>query len=680
MIVRPSALRALLLGTLLGVFFVGSAFGQEDRKLRHILVKNEAIADAIMKALEGGRDFKELARKYSLDVGTRPLGGDLDWGSPQSFEAEFSRAAFTIPNKGGYAKAKTIHGWHVVQYIDSRPNPNAAPVPSPQPVPGEEKPTPPPPVRSQRNEDLSVSMVWPQRMFTPEEPIRFMIEIENNTDQAIDVFNPELWPLGLIARYQFGTLNQQLTLPKAWNGGPPPGGMSKTLGPNEKHRQQFVLQDYFGERAEWPLIRMIWRGDTLFGRLEKLLPSVMSDEDYAVRKGRWRYYISEETRISVLPQYDAKENWYVCLFSQGRIWFQIHDPGIPGLMERLIEQVRLGDYDQQQINVYTPNDHFAVAMPRPPVDLRFQQPRTGIDWAPNVVGLGMEWDGTKTFVGSSLAVALGLPREIAQRAVPVGRIVHVEGTPIKKLVELLGDPQSKPKVSLALAYPESLLPVEVMEASKSLDAPRPFSRKINPTPKMGWKPGLNTRDDALAKVDKVKPRQTKEAPQLPLAKDLPRVEIVTPTGNVVVELYEDDAPNTVANFISLTEAGFYNQKKVVRKVETPSNRGFVQLGSPDNTATGHPGYYVADEVNSRTHGAGVLSMARKHTEPNTNGSQFFICLDAQTHLDGSYTAFGHVISGIENVDQLKRGSVIEAIRVLRKRDHQYTPKKLPIQP
>ena len=102
--------------------------GGEARNLRHILVKNEAIADAILERLADGGDFKTFARKYSLDVGTKPLGGALDWTVPQSLEPEFARAAWGIAKKGGYAKCKTRHGWHVIQFVDSRPQPGAQPV------------------------------------------------------------------------------------------------------------------------------------------------------------------------------------------------------------------------------------------------------------------------------------------------------------------------------------------------------------------------------------------------------------------------------------------------------------------------------------------------------------------------------------------------------------------------
>ena len=92
---------------LLALLFVSSAStgveAQEQRKLRHILVANEQVANKLLAAAKSGTDFKAMARRYSLDVGTKILGGDLDWVSPGQMEPEFSRAAFDIPEVGGFA-------------------------------------------------------------------------------------------------------------------------------------------------------------------------------------------------------------------------------------------------------------------------------------------------------------------------------------------------------------------------------------------------------------------------------------------------------------------------------------------------------------------------------------------------------------------------------------------------
>ena len=682
------SLRGLILGAGLGFLLIGSVDAQEARHLRHILVPSEEAADALMRRLESGADFKELARKYSFDVGTRPLGGDLEWVLPQTVEVEFARAAFGIADKGGLAKAKTRHGWHVIEYVDSRPAPEAKPIPPEAPEPattpaGGADRVPVPPVGTDRNEDLRVRIDWGKITFAPEEPIRFSIEIENTTDRPIDVFHPDLWPLGLIVRYQFGKLNQTLALPESW-GGTPPGGLSTTLAGGEKIERTFVLQDYFGARESWPIIRMIWRGDTLFGRLEKLLPTVMQAEDYPIRKGRWRYYISPESRVNVLPDYRPGERWYLCLYSRGRTWVEIRDPGVPGLVERLIRMVREGDYDEQPFAQFVPDDFMAVVMPEQKPLQKFADPTRAIEWSAGTVGLAIELLDGRPIIGTSLCVGLPDPRVIRDRAVPVGRIVRSEGDPERRILEILQGGGTSP-LSLALAYPEDLAPPEVVEAARALPHPGKLSTPIRPDPTAGWKPVINSRSRAQlqGRESRLNPERTppKEPsvrkPAKPIAPDLPQVKIDTNKGSIVVTLFEDDAPNTVANFVHLVESGFYGKNEILRKLSNAQNLGFLQTGSPDNTVNGQPGYAIKDEVNGRNHERGSLSMARKHTVPNSAGSQFLICLADQPQLDGTYTVFGMVTKGMDVVDRLEVGDVIQTMEVTQKRPHEYRPETIP---
>ena len=171
------------------------------------------------------------------------------------------------------------------------------------------------------------------------------------------------------------------------------------------------------------------------------------------------------------------------------------------------------------------------------------------------------------------------------------------------------------------------------------------------------------------------------------ADDRPRVTITTSKGDVVVELFEDEAPNTVANFISLVEKGFYDG--------TPFHRvigGFMaQGGDPTGTGTGGPGHLIDCECelpNARKHFLGSLSMA--HAGKNTGGSQFFLTFRPTEHLDGKHTVFGRVIEGFDVLPKLTRtqsqegqsipglapDTIVKA-KVLRKRDHAYEPKTNP---
>ena len=171
------------------------------------------------------------------------------------------------------------------------------------------------------------------------------------------------------------------------------------------------------------------------------------------------------------------------------------------------------------------------------------------------------------------------------------------------------------------------------------------------------------------------------------ADDLPRVKITTSQGDVMVELFENEAPNTVANFVSLVDKGFYNG--------TPFHRvigGFMaQGGDPTGTGTSGPGYAIACEVGkpgARKHFLGTLSMA--HAGPDTGGSQFFLTFRPTEHLDGKHTVFGRVIDGFDVLPKLMRtqddqglpvagaqpDKILKAV-VVRKRSHPYEPETLP---
>lgn len=144
--------------------------------------------------------------------------------------------------------------------------------------------------------------------------------------------------------------------------------------------------------------------------------------------------------------------------------------------------------------------------------------------------------------------------------------------------------------------------------------------------------------------------------------ELPQYETQNPVvamyienyGSIVMELYPDIAPNTVANFISLVKTGFYDNNTFHRLVP-----GFVlQGGDPTGTGTGGPGYTIKGEFsangyeNNLKHEKGIVSMARTSASNDTAGSQFFIMLDKSEYLDGQYAAFGKIIDGWSNIEKI----------------------------
>lgn len=196
---------------------------------------------------------------------------------------------------------------------------------------------------------------------------------------------------------------------------------------------------------------------------------------------------------------------------------------------------------------------------------------------------------------------------------------------------------------------------------------------------------LDNARDYVKYWDKEQKLRAQEA-KAPPAKKLPRVKIETKKGDVVVELFENEAPNTVANFISLVEKKFYDGQHVHRVVP----HFVVQAGDPDTRGKfdpkreyglGGPGYKIQCECygeDARMHFRGSLSMA--HAGRDTGGSQFFITLRPTPHLNphsnnpSVHTVFGRVVRGMDVVDRIERGDEIIKAVVLNKRDHEYKPK------
>ncbi|MFZ4706663.1 MAG: peptidylprolyl isomerase [Bacteroidales bacterium] len=136
-------------------------------------------------------------------------------------------------------------------------------------------------------------------------------------------------------------------------------------------------------------------------------------------------------------------------------------------------------------------------------------------------------------------------------------------------------------------------------------------------------------------------------------------EIHTKYGAMKVKFFEDDAPGTVENFVKLSKSGFYDGLKFHRVIPD----FVIQGGDPQGNGMGGPGYTIKCELEGENqfHDRGVLSMA--HAGRNTGGSQFFICHSRQntSHLDRQHTVFGKVYEGLDVIDKIRQGDLIEKI-------------------
>jgi cyclophilin family peptidyl-prolyl cis-trans isomerase len=136
--------------------------------------------------------------------------------------------------------------------------------------------------------------------------------------------------------------------------------------------------------------------------------------------------------------------------------------------------------------------------------------------------------------------------------------------------------------------------------------------------------------------------------------------ITLDNGNEIrMEFYPADAPKTVENFVTLARKGFYNNLTFHRVVPD----FVVQGGCPKGNGTGGPGYTIPAEFNKQKHVRGTVAMARSQ-HPDSAGSQFYICYGSTPHLDGNYTVFGKVTSGMEHVDRIKQGDRMKSVTIV----------------
>ena len=171
----------------------------------------------------------------------------------------------------------------------------------------------------------------------------------------------------------------------------------------------------------------------------------------------------------------------------------------------------------------------------------------------------------------------------------------------------------------------------------------------------------------------------------------PKIKIATSKGDMVAELYEDRAPNTVANIITLADSGYYSDmgfhrilKGFMAQGGCPHSR--VDKPSRSRPGTGGPGYTFNNETHPQLRHSqrGILSMA--NSGPHTNGSQFFILFKPSSFLDGSYNVFGRVIEGLDVLEKIEaigarrdgmplKEAVTFSVEVIQKNDHPYEVKK-----
>jgi cyclophilin family peptidyl-prolyl cis-trans isomerase/HEAT repeat protein len=200
-----------------------------------------------------------------------------------------------------------------------------------------------------------------------------------------------------------------------------------------------------------------------------------------------------------------------------------------------------------------------------------------------------------------------------------------------------GGAEAVPTLKEALTDKDWALRLQAVEMLRKLDPSTDYAATIRPAP-----------------GEPVAPYTDQQLIGPPFS---PHVFIETAKGTIEFELAVLDAPQTVSNFIALTAKGFFNGLQVHRVVPN----FVVQDGDPRGDGEGGPGYTIRDELNERPFLRGTVGMAL--SAKDTGGSQFFIMHSPQPHLDAKYTAFGRVVNGMDVVDRIQQGDVIQRVRV-----------------
>ena len=210
------------------------------------------------------------------------------------------------------------------------------------------------------------------------------------------------------------------------------------------------------------------------------------------------------------------------------------------------------------------------------------------------------------------------------------------------------------------------LPAEEVETVTQTTAvetvPSTTKKPAETAPTEASKPVENTAPKAEKAVEI--PQDEKPDQTVPTDTSEQVAVVTTEKGKFIIEFYVESAPVAVENFKKLINLKFYDGL-IFHRIENYPGLNIVQGGCPRGDGFGGPGWTIVDEYtnpNQRKHLRGTVAMARANI-PNSAGSQFYICLKPQPHLDGQYTTFGSVIQGMDVVDRLKIGDVMTTIRL-----------------
>ncbi len=726
--------------TCIFLFFCLATFlhAAEEVNVRHILVETIDEADFIRNEIvENGGDrkaFMAAARKYSKDVTTERAGGELGWNTRQKFVREFSDAAFNL-NKGEVSvPVKSQYGWHVIYLEDRRdrrpfssttqpqqeqPQPTPAkketksaiqkhpdvsskksvmPTPAPRPGPSDIAPgkkveiapkvtstkdTTPPVIEVEKKEE---ERPVPQKPRLPEKGIRLLIDIENKVlrptqtvqvgvrlvnhgQEDLQIFSPDLLPLGFNVLGEVAPMSPPATWDALKSVKPEPAVV--TLRSLRSLGGTFTLNDYFKDLPPNGRYSMTWKPQNFFQNLQSAFPEISKLPEMEKVKETFNDPKVFTREVEDLEGQQKFRNY------DRRVVFSIFDPISPSGGKKYYASLEL---DRQARPIY--------------IELFTDEQLSGVRHFARLAQSGFyDWlslfdvqkgnyirGGSPTnddFGGPDRYISARNSRKISHEKGTISMVARPSGggTQIGSIFFICRKPHPEWD-SEHVPIGKIIQGEEILESVESTSS-RPLIRKIN----------ILTADRLPGNLAEIAQEEIKKGTA---GRELPVAKIKTEKGEITIELYEDDALQTVSNFVELAEGGFFNPKPEENK-EAMTFYAVVPgiaviTGSPTNDDLGNPGHRIPDETvrNTKKHEKGTLTMlletdpASNNPVPDTAGSQFMICLQPMPAWDSLYTPFGKVTQGLDVLEKIQEGDKIESVTIASKRNHVYRAQKLPL--
>ncbi|MCZ6796282.1 MAG: peptidylprolyl isomerase, partial [Planctomycetota bacterium] len=703
-----SKLRGLGVGIVLGGLLVGARLQAiEEVKASHILLRSQEdalrVREEIVKAGGDRKAFANACRQHSLDAYTKPLAGDVGW-FPRvgKMDPVFSDSAFNLKAGDISEPVKTQFGWHLIRLTDRRDRSlqTSTPTPTPTPtdpdslIPGDAGPnrapdtdpntavttaeTSAPPAAGKRRRLSAKRLVlriesvqadyyaYRANSFSPERAAEYNLVLKNEGTEERRVPAPELLVMGFdLKQHVDGKI-----IAGDFSGIPEPEDFFVTLKTYEMVGREISVNDVFRGLRAVGRFDLSWDAGTLLANLESRFPRVKDLPDYLAIKidltsgGRAAIRVDKIRRDGARHWKRKRAPLSLAIFPRIQTGAKVYARvKVRGESTPVFIQL---ETQAQQLGV---TQHFAsLALEGFYDNLRFHE----VQVDSHVLGGCPQGRGT------------GAPSMDSLQRRNAANIPHVEGTVSFVSRNLSKGPVQGGEIG-------SIFFVSFKEHPEWNDIHVPFGKVVS---------GLDilkkvSRGDTIESID-VLPESSYDATNVAstqftsggtggepaIVPGNPEAVIKTSKGDLVVTLYEDVARNTVWNFVTLSEEGFYDKaegggkQKFFDLMVDDRGKVMIQTGSPTNAAEGGKDYTIPDEINRNTCSRGALVMSKLNDEdddrllPDSASTQFFIMLRDEPYYDDvkAFTVFGKVNTpSLAVLDKLSEGDEILEVKVTTKK-------------